>query len=126
MCGKFNGLTLDQSSQPLLNLSYAVPNTNDEGWLRAAWQINDPTYTTSRKTNIDECNTILSTVLNGCDTDSIDFKYGGFKVNECNVWTIALDGSPRVSSDLVLKIHNSAYATMGTSTISTLTENATR
>lgn len=98
-CDKFNGLTLDQNGQPLLNLSYPVPNTNDEVWLRAGWQINDPTCTTSRNISEGECSTMLSTVLKDCDTDSTDFKYGGFKVNECIVWTISLDGSPRVTPD---------------------------
>lgn len=98
-CGEFNGITLDQNNQTLLELPYEVPNTNVVVWLIAAWQINDPTCTTSRKIAADECNQMLSTVLNGCDTDSTEFKYGGYKVNDCIVWTISMNGSPRVTLD---------------------------
>jgi len=56
------------------------------------WQVGDPSCANrERAPSLEECINTFSTVLNGCDTDSIEQKYGGSKIVDCIDWTITVD-----------------------------------
>jgi hypothetical protein len=100
-CKTFDGVTIDGGAQETLILPFNVGSqsgakSDNIVWLGAAWNTGDTSCQTPMAVTADDCNTMLSTVLNSCDTDTIDFKYGGWKVNNCVVWHIGIQGSPRV------------------------------
>ena len=102
VCKKFDGISLDSDKQPTLISPYLVnqqsgTKSDNTLWLGAAWNIGDPSCQGSRPVKADECNQMLSSVLNDCDTSSTGFKYGGWKVNSCIVWNMGVDGTPRVN-----------------------------
>lgn len=93
-CSEANGLSLNNDSQKMFLLPYPVPSTNNfVVWLGALWNIGDLNCPQGRGVNESECNDQLSTVLNGCDTESITNKYGGSRVNQCVVWAMGIDGT---------------------------------
>lgn len=100
-CKTFDGITMNGDAQETLILPFNVGSqsgakSDNIVWLGAAWNTGDTSCQTPMAVAADDCNTMLATVLNGCDTDTIDFKYGGWKVDNCIVWHIGIQGSPRV------------------------------
>ncbi|KAH6717821.1 hypothetical protein BKA61DRAFT_417725, partial [Leptodontidium sp. MPI-SDFR-AT-0119] len=55
-------------------------------------QLGDETCTEGRIPSVEEYTSQLSAVLNNCDTDSIQSKYGGTRVNSCISWTMYVQG----------------------------------
>jgi len=92
VCYLFKGILVDGVTQQQLIMPYPVPNNNDNKvmWLWAAWNLGDSACIVGRIVDVEECKFQLSTVLNGCDTSSVQFKYGGTKVNNCIVWGITV------------------------------------
>ena len=82
-----NGIT-----QQHLIMPYPVLNNNNNKvmWLWAAWNLKDLGYTIGCIVDVKECEFQLSTVFNGCDTSSVQFKYGKMKVNNCIIWGITI------------------------------------
>jgi hypothetical protein len=95
-CKKFEGVSLNRQSQTQVVLPFPVSGTKNTVWLWGDWDAGDDKCSGSRAISVDVCNTMLSTALNGCDTDTTDFKYGGAKTNDCVVWGVTIDGPPRV------------------------------
>ena len=96
-CDLFKGNTVGGVNQQQMVMSYPVPNSNNNKymWLWAAWNLGDPACIAGRAIDVEECKSQLSTVLNGCDTNSTQFKYGGTKVNNCIVWGMTISEGAR-------------------------------
>lgn len=57
----------------------------------ANWQIGDSSCANrERVPSLEECKDKLGSVLNNCDTDSIEIKYGGSNVVDCIDWTMTV------------------------------------
>jgi hypothetical protein len=59
----------------------------------AGWQLGDPACSTGRSITTEECNAQLRMVLNDCDTASVTRKYGGYRINNCVSWMMAVNGT---------------------------------
>jgi hypothetical protein len=75
----------------IFQAQFAV-NDDTTLWLGAGWQIGDGSCQTGRAITATECTEQLGIVLNDCDTNSREQKYGGSRVNRCVAWMIGVDG----------------------------------
>ena len=92
-CDMIEGTPMSAAKQNSLTLMYPLPSPGFDVLLSAGWQVGDETCTETRAPSLDECITQLSQVLNNCDTDSRQRKYGGTRVNSCISWTIVVQGT---------------------------------
>lgn len=65
-------------------------NKNNTMWVSVSW---DPIcqYKTSYIVDEDDCNWMLGTVLDGCDTNTITEKRGGQVRAYCSIWNITIE-----------------------------------
>ena len=69
--------------------------------LSAHWQVGDPTCATQyHLSSVEECKDKLGSVLNNCDTDGVEKKYGGSNIVDCIDWTMTVSTSQTSQPDI--------------------------
>jgi hypothetical protein len=91
-CALFKNVVLDPNTQPTVNMVYPITGNS----VTMAGTFSPATECSgSRPVVEDVCNKVLSSIIKDCDTDTADFKYGGFKHDNCIIWDVTVLGDVR-------------------------------
>ena len=90
-CSKAAGTSLTPDANGTKYYTYPIPNSNnDVVWLGAAYNYGDPSCTTAKTIDENNCKAQLGVTINDCDTAS-GTKFGGVIVDDCVVWSMGVD-----------------------------------
>ncbi|KAK6519755.1 hypothetical protein TWF506_000054 [Arthrobotrys conoides] len=94
-CAIFKGIPLDAQKQQNLLMIWPIDGTKYNSlytWVK--WQINDPTCKDEPAYMMTEedCVQKFLSVINSCDTDTVESKHGGSRVTDCLVWNVNIKG----------------------------------
>ncbi|KAK6515959.1 hypothetical protein TWF281_004550 [Arthrobotrys megalospora] len=94
-CALFKGVPLDAQKQQNLLMIWPIDGTKLNSlytWVK--WQINDPTCNNEPAYMMteDDCVQKFLSVINSCDTDTVEAKHGGSRVTDCLVWNVHVNG----------------------------------
>jgi hypothetical protein len=70
---------------------FRTANSSETLWLGGFWNSGEPACADGERSLLEpECLFMLSAVINGCDQETTTSKQGGYKVNDCIIWAVAI------------------------------------
>jgi hypothetical protein len=97
-CNHVDGFVVDSKDNTYGPVAYGIDGKDSDGllWLSVSWDPSCNPVAPGKATVVkDDCSLKMSAVLNGCNTNSIDTKWGGQAWSGCILWnmTTTLDNS---------------------------------
>ncbi|KAF3173824.1 hypothetical protein TWF106_001066 [Orbilia oligospora] len=94
-CALFKGIPLDAQNQQSLIMIWPIDGTKYNSlytWVK--WQTADPTCKDEPAYMMteDDCVQKFLSVINSCDTDTVESKHGGARVTDCLAWKVHVKG----------------------------------